>query len=74
MFEPEKFLQDIVSEFIQANCEYPSTWPCEIERIEKLEKGVAIAAQLDHPEDGFYVKYVSLLSDAFISKNLRQSR
>ena len=89
MFEPNTFLQDVVSkkaeairgyfakdavicwhdsneqftldEFIKANCEYPSTWTCEIERIEKYEKGFVIAAQLDHPKDGFYVKYVSFV-------------
>ena len=88
-FEPNNFLQDVVSkkadairgyfakdaiicwhdsneqftleEFIRANCEYPSTWNCEIERIEKYAKGFVIAAQLDHPEDGFYVKYVSFV-------------
>jgi len=53
--------QFTLDEFIKANCEYPSTWTCEIERIEKFAKGVVIAAQLDHPEDGFYVKYVSFV-------------
>jgi len=89
LFEPNNFLQDVVSkkadaikgyfangaiicwhdsneqftldEFIRANCEYPSTWNCEIERIEKFAKGFVIAAQLDHPEDGFYIKYVSFV-------------
>jgi len=89
MFDPNKFLQDVVSkkaetirgyfaegaiicwhdsneqftldEFIKANCEYPSIWGCEIERIEKFEKGFVVAAQMDHPQDGFYVKYVSFI-------------
>ena len=89
MFDPNKFLQDVVSkkaetirgyfaegaiicwhdsneqftldEFIKANCEYPSIWRCEIERIEKFEKGFVVAAQMDHPQDGFYVKYVSFI-------------
>jgi len=88
-FEPNAFLQDIVSkkadaikghfakdaiicwhdsneqftleEFIRANCEYPSTWNCEVERIEKYAKGFVVAAQMDHPEDGFYIKYVSFI-------------
>ena len=91
MFNPTKFLQDIVSkqpdniiksyfasdaiicwhdsneqltleEFVIANREYPSSWTCNIERIEKLEKGFAIAAQLDHLEDGFFIKYVSFIN------------
>ena len=90
MFDPKKFLQDIVSkkadeiirgyfasdaiicwhdsneqltleEFIKANREYPSVWTCFIERIEKLQKGFAMVAQLDHPEDGFFMKYVSFI-------------
>jgi len=89
MFDPKKFLQDVVSknaeafkgyftndaiicwhdsneqftldEFVKANCEYPSVWTCEIERIEKIEKGFAIAAEMNHPADGFYVKYISFI-------------
>jgi len=48
-------------EFMRANCEYPSTWTCTIERIETIDKGYVIAAQLDHPADGYYVKYVSFV-------------
>ena len=53
--------QFTLEEFIKANCEYPSTWTCSVERIEKLERGFAITAQLNHPEDGFYVKYVGFI-------------
>ena len=50
-----------LEEFIRANCEYPSDWTCEVERIEKIEKGFALTAQLDHAAEGFYVKYVGFI-------------
>ena len=50
-----------VDEFIKANCEFPSVWGVEVERVEHFDKGIVIAAQLNHPEDGYYYKYVSFV-------------
>ena len=56
----EKFT---VSEYVQANCEYPNDWNGEIERIEELGPSIVLVGRVfptDHSSSFHVVSFISL--------------
>jgi hypothetical protein len=53
--------QFTVGEYIRANCEYPGAWNGEIQRVEKIDNGVAIVTKIfSHDFATFVSAYIKL--------------
>lgn len=55
--------QFTVSEYVQANCEYPNDWNGEIERVEELGPNIILVGRVfptDHSSSFHVVSFISL--------------